>query len=415
MAKVIKLNKKYIPLYNSDSDLIIITGSRGSGKSFVVADYACRDTYTIGEKILYTRYTLTSAKDSIIPEYKEKIELFGAENHFKITQNEIYNKLTGSLIIFKGIKNSSGNQTANLKSIKDPTKWILDEAEEIPDYNTYQKIKRSLRKKGAKIQTILVLNPASKVHWIYKHFFERFNIPDNFNGTENGITYIHTTYLDNLENLDESFLKDANNTKEFDIEEYNHIFLGLWLNSSKDVFFPLEKLFRFKLSNFDKNICIGRNVAIDTKIEGTDYYCAIFGFTSDVKTYIVDVIFNTDSYELNEPLTWQKVNDYSIQNGIIETNAAGRIFFNNLRANCRKTSFIPVFNKVKKITRIQLERQYILENFVFRNDYQVGSDYDLFIKNLTSTLKDGTSKNDDAPDCCAILSTFLRRPQLAIY
>ena len=36
---------------------------------------------------------------------------------FYITKDEIRNKLSGSKIIFKGIKTSSGDQTANLKSL----------------------------------------------------------------------------------------------------------------------------------------------------------------------------------------------------------------------------------------------------------------------------------------------------------
>lgn len=224
----IKISEKYQPLYTSDDSLIIVTGGRGSGKSFAIADYACRLTYEVGQKILYNRYTLTSAEISIIPEYQEKITLLNAERDFVTVGNEVTNKRTAGTILFKGIKTSSGNQTANLKSIKDPTTLIIEEAEEIPDYETFQKIRRSFRKKGIKVRIILVLNPPYKTHWIYQEFFKPNDIPDMFNGSVNDITFIHTTYLDNINNLNDDFIKDAETTKQNKPSEYDHVFLGKW-------------------------------------------------------------------------------------------------------------------------------------------------------------------------------------------
>lgn len=236
----IRINDKYKPLYTSDDSLIIVTGGRGSAKSFTISDYACRLTYEVGQKILYNRYTLTAAEISIIPEYQEKITLLNADNDFITKGNEVINIRTGASILFKGIKTSSGNQTANLKSIKDPTTLIIEEAEEIPDYETFQKIRRSFRKKGIKVRIILVLNPPYKTHWIYKKFFELNNIPDMFNGSVDGVTYIHTTYLDNLENLNEDFILDANKTKERDLTEYEHVFLGKWGTEAEGALWKAE-------------------------------------------------------------------------------------------------------------------------------------------------------------------------------
>ena len=72
-------------------------------------------TYEEGHTILFTRYTLTSAHVSIIPEFLEKIELINRYSDFHITKDEIINLKTGSKILFKGIKTSSGQQTASLK------------------------------------------------------------------------------------------------------------------------------------------------------------------------------------------------------------------------------------------------------------------------------------------------------------
>ena len=43
----------------------------------------------------------------------EKIDLDGTTKYFKTTKTDIVNKMTKSRIMFRGIKTSSGNQTAN--------------------------------------------------------------------------------------------------------------------------------------------------------------------------------------------------------------------------------------------------------------------------------------------------------------
>ena len=120
-----------MPIVQSDNRYYIVSGGRGSGKSFSVNALLVMLTYEQGHTILFTRYTLTSAYISIIPEFIDKLEQFGSIADFHITKDEILNKKTGSKIIFRGIKTSSGDQTANLKSLQGITTWVVDEAEEL--------------------------------------------------------------------------------------------------------------------------------------------------------------------------------------------------------------------------------------------------------------------------------------------
>jgi len=133
MSKVV-LNNKYKKLFTSPSRFFILTGGRGSSKSFSVS-YWCALTllFEKGHTILFTRYTMKSAHISIIPEITSKIELMGHLDKFDITKDSITCKLTGSTILFRGIRTSSGDQSANLKSLSGVTTWILDEAEELMD------------------------------------------------------------------------------------------------------------------------------------------------------------------------------------------------------------------------------------------------------------------------------------------
>ena len=115
---MITLNNKYKPLFNNDTRFFIITGGRGGSKSFGVGTFANLLSFEANHRILFTRQTMTSAHLSIIPEFQEKIDLMELNDYFTITKNEITNIQSGSEIIFRGIKTSSGDQTANLKSLQ---------------------------------------------------------------------------------------------------------------------------------------------------------------------------------------------------------------------------------------------------------------------------------------------------------
>ncbi len=222
--ETVRINNKFQPLYKSDKRYFFISGGRGSGKSYAIADFLLRLTYEAGHVILFSRYTMISAHISIIPEFTEKIELYGLEKDFEITKNEITNILTGSKIIFRGIKTSSGHQTAALKSIQGLTTWVLDEAEELPSEGIFDKIDDSIRQVGMCNRVILVLNPSFKHHWIYQTFVER---------QREDVEYIHTSYKDNIENLSESFVLKAEKTKTQNPLKYRNTYMGAWIDEVK--------------------------------------------------------------------------------------------------------------------------------------------------------------------------------------
>lgn len=210
---MIKIPRKYKPLFDlyrakeeqSDSDYwvalrgvdtVIVTGGRDSGKSFTTSTSFCDAAANYNHRILYTRYTLSSAHDSIIPDFNEKIGILGYEDFFHVTKDRILGKHNDSKIVFKGIKTSSGNQTATLKSLKDFSMFVVEEAEEFPTYDEWDKIQLSIRATDVQALNVLALNPASRKHWIYQEFFLKKGVKDGFNGIKDNVLYIHTTYLD---------------------------------------------------------------------------------------------------------------------------------------------------------------------------------------------------------------------------
>ena len=233
----------------------LVTGGRGSGKSFSISLFLLNLTYESGHVILFTRWTMVSAFISIIPEFIEKIELLNKEEDFEITQNEIVNKLTGSKILFKGIRTSQGTATASLKSISGVTTFLLDEAEELVDETIFDRIDLSIRSKDKPNRVILVMNPSYKSHWIYKRWIAK---------PKTDCTYIHTTYLHNRQNLSKSFLDAAERTKSENLHRYNHLFLGEWLDDAEGMLWNREIINRSRIQTAPE--LVRKIVAIDPAI-----------------------------------------------------------------------------------------------------------------------------------------------------
>src|SRR5690606_35390151 len=170
---MISVQEPYRPLYeNKDKFIILITGGRGSGKSFNASTFIERLSFQAGHKILFSRYTMTSASVSVIPEFTEKIELDGFVNECHVTQTDIVNKFSGSEILFRGIKTSSGNQTANLKSIQGLSVFCGDEMEEWQSEEDFDTLRLSIRQKGIQNWCILIMNPTDDEHFVYKKYIK---------------------------------------------------------------------------------------------------------------------------------------------------------------------------------------------------------------------------------------------------
>ena len=267
MNSNINLHSKYIPLFQSKSRYFVITGGRGSGKSFGAALFLLNLTYEHGHKILFTRYTLTSANTSIIPEFIEKIDLMDVHSDFRITKDEIINLKTNSSIMFKGIRTSSGNQTAALKSLNGVTTFVVDEAEELLEEDVFNKIDFSIRTQGKQNRCILILNPATKEHWIYQRFFLYKNIKGGYNGNKDDVTYIHTTYEDNKDNLSDSFLTQIYDMKRRTPSKFEHIILGGWMEKAEGTIIRNWKVGEFAQTELT---CYGQD----------------FGFSMDMTTLV---------------------------------------------------------------------------------------------------------------------------------
>jgi phage terminase large subunit len=346
----IVLKNKYKPLIYSKSRYFIISGGRASGKSYSVASFLLMLTFEKGHKILFTRYTMSSAHLSIIPEFLQKIELLDISEHFDITKTSIINKLTGSEILFRGMKTSSGIQTANLKSIEGITTWVLDEAEELVDENIFDKIDLSIRTKDNQNRVIIIMNPATKEHFIYQRFFQDMGVQPGVNYVGDKATYIHTSYLDNLENINESILSQIEYLQETNPNRFQHIMMGSWLDKAEGVVF----------NNWE----IGDYRETEKVLYGSD-----FGFSIDPSTCVAvafdnNTIYVKEIFHRQRMVTQDFVNEYrNLPEGslIIADSAEGRLIeeINKQGINIRKTMKKP--GSVKEGIMFMMDYKIIID------------------------------------------------------
>lgn len=282
----IKTQEVYNPLYNNTDKLItLITGGRGSAKSFNVGTFIERLSFESGHKILYSRYTMTSADISVIPEFQEKIDLEGTNDFFDITKKDIINTFSDSVIMFRGIRTSSGNQTAKLKSIQGLTTFVCDEAEEWNSEEDFDKLVLSIRQKGIQNRVIIIMNPTDSNHFIYKKYIEKTHRLAEIDGvqvqisTHPNVLHIHTTYLDNIENLSPQFIQEMKRMKEEELEKYAHVAIGRWSDVAEGAIFK-----RFEIVDSIPDYAKKRGIGLD------------FGYSNDPSAAIECALIDNDLY-----------------------------------------------------------------------------------------------------------------------
>jgi phage terminase large subunit len=364
---MIKTQAIYDALYrNKDKFIILITGGRGSGKSFNASTFIERMTFVltpeqkIAHQILYTRYTMASAGISIIPEFLEKAELDGTERYFKTRKNDVTNKMTGSNVMFRGIKTSSGNQTAKLKSIKGLSCFVVDEAEEFVSERDYETILFSIRQKGIQNVVVIIMNPTDNNHWVYKRYIEKTHKIVYYDGvpvqisTHPNVLHIHTTYLDNINNLSPEFLKEINTMKSENPDKYAHIVIGKWSDVAAGAIF--KTIYECDdIPEWCEKVAIGLDfgftndptAAIQCGISGDDLYLDEKFYETgmlsgdiirEMKETDLDVIADSADPRLIEEIYHGGVNIYSVEKGD-GSIIAGLDFMQGMRIHVTRRSF----------------------------------------------------------------------------
>jgi len=336
----------------------LITGGRGSGKSYSVALSLLNLTYEPDNIILFTRWTMISAHISIIPEFLEKIEVMEVDSDFEVTQTEIVNKRTGSKILFRGIKTSQGTATANLKSISGVTCWVLDEAEELVDEDIFDRIDLSIRAKDIPNRVMMVMNPSYKTHWIYNRWMLS-NRPDT--------TYIHTTYLQNKNNLSKSFLDQADRVKATNIDRYNHLFLGHWLDDAEGLLWNRMMIERCRISVKPElvRIVVSVDPATTSNMDSDETGVVVCGKDQAGRGYVLEDL--SGKYSPNEwgAVIAQAVKNWNADCIVAEKNQGGDMVESVIRQHDKNTRVVLVTATKGKYVRAEPIYSFYEQNKVF--------------------------------------------------
>lgn len=402
---MIEIHNKFELLFSQQTRYYLITGDRGTAKSFTVGLFLTRLTGLNNDNnVLFTRYTLESAKDSIIPEFNEKIELQNMSHYFDVQQKDIYATKTNSRILFRGIKTSQGIQTAKLKSLTGINIWVVDEAEELPDEETFETINKSIRIKGVKNMVILILNPAYKNHWIYKRFYQ--DIEPGFNGIKNGISYIHMEFDDNKHNLDAEYVREMELLRQENPEKFKKVMCTTWLDEDDSIVFSVGKLKYFDYVDYSG----GQIIAYcDVADQGVDSLAFVIGALIGRNVFVLDVCFTKKDSNYSIPKIISLIEKYKVQHALFESNSMGLMFTKMLKSQytggCRIGA---VRNSVQKHSRIIIQADIIIDNYYFKKA-EKGTEYYDFMQELTAYRNDKKSEHDDAPDALAGLSKIIQQ------
>jgi len=148
---------------------------------------------------------------------------------------------------------------------------------------------------------------------------------------------------------------------------------------------------------------------VDVADQGEDNHCLVIGKLLENKIYIDEVLFTKLGTESNVQMTSDLINKHTPEFVRIENNFGGSMYKSLLQPLTNEiTMLLPIRAKGNKHTRIQTMSGFIKQHCVFRKDYERGSDYDLFMTNLTRYTKNGKVKHDDAPDAMEGLCKMVR-------
>ena len=181
--------------------------------------------------------------------------------------------------------------------------------------------------------------------------------------------------------------------------------------AAKGLVFPKEFLNYFEYDKLieridESNIKLS---LLDPADEGDDFLS--FGILAEVKEkyYLIDVIFTQDVEEITQPLVADMIDRYGPPTNYLEANFGGKGYKRQLEKLTKGNCYIELFKTTQnKHSKIIMQSGFIRQNFYFRKNYKIGSDYDKFMKNLTKYNKLGKVAHDDAPDMVAMMSERVR-------
>jgi len=256
----------YAPLFYFPHRYFLISGGRAGGKTYNTVAYCIYKLFDPEYcRIVIARYTQRSIKSSIYRDIIDLIEKWGLTSFIRFEGEDIVNIQNGNRMMTHSFKMTDKSAIAKSKGIANPTILLIDEAQELPNEEAFIVLNDSFRNTQGHTQIILLFNPESKAHWIYKRWY--------LNSKPNPIwlddhCFIHTTYKDNPY-IDPLKVREWERMRDIDPKYYSKHILGEWQEIAEGQIFDNWK------AGWDPDPEAKRIIAID------------FGFSND-PTAVID-------------------------------------------------------------------------------------------------------------------------------
>lgn len=188
----------------------VLIGGRASSKSWDAAGFATFLAHNYKLRILCTRQFQNKIEESVYTLLKIQIERFGLGGQFRVLDNKILSRATGSEFMFYGLWRSIDE----IKSLEDIDILWIEEGHSLTE-EQWKVLEPTIRKANSQIW--IVFNPKLATDFAYKRFV--VNPPPD--------TLVRLINYDENPFLSTTMLKVIEAAKTEDEEEYEHIYLGV--------------------------------------------------------------------------------------------------------------------------------------------------------------------------------------------
>ena len=237
----------------------VLYGGRSSSKSWDAAGFAIFLSNSCKIRVLCTRQFQNKIEESVYTLLKVQIARFGLSHRFRILENKIINRYTGSEFIFYGLWRSIDE----IKSLEGVDIHWAEEAHLLTE-EQWEILNPTIRKQGS--QHWIIFNPRLATDYVYKRFVT--NPPPNTIIRQ--INYMENPFLS------QTMLDEIEAAKAEDYENYLHVYEGVPLSDDEDSVIKRSHV----MAAIDGHNALGiqisgiRRIGFDVADAGEDY-CAM--------------------------------------------------------------------------------------------------------------------------------------------
>lgn len=208
-----RVPSKFKPLYTHHTNnklFYVYHGGRGGGKSWEIADYLLIEGAQRKHRILCCREIQKSIKQSVHKLLSDRIVSLGLESFYQILDTEIRG-INGTEFSFSGLQNHTVD---SVKSFEGATITWIEEAQTVSGYSLKILIPTVVRTPNCMI--IMSMNPKLPSDAVYA---------DYVSVERDDTIVVQINYTDN-KNCPDDLIKLAEQMRDNDYDEYEHIYLG---------------------------------------------------------------------------------------------------------------------------------------------------------------------------------------------